>query len=711
MASRQYLAWEDWYYDRQVSEAEFALEDAQARANLPRYRVIAAISPTDRTPFSGLMLEPADRWSRSLGNSASQRFSAATQISPDNVQSLQVAWTFEAEQVGNVQATPVFDGERLIALLPGDQIVALDPASGRQLWSHRAGNEAARRGFVLDAHSGDDSATLFFADGRDLVALDAATGEPYRPFGNGSVRLSGPSKVAPAICGDLVVSANTGARTTVEAFDKHTGERAWSVHLTPDELPEGTGGRPSRQEGGNPWGGFAVDQERCIAFVSTGNPGPVLVGVERPGPNPGTNSVIAVDLTEGRVLWRFQETAHDLWDLDLPASPVLASVTIDGRRSDVVATPTKAGNTLLLDRITGQPIFDWRLERAPVSRVPGERTAEYQPAPVLPEPFARQRFGLAELEGEPAERRNFLLAALENARFGFYVPPDPGYPLVFYGLHGGAEWPGAAVDPVSESFFVAANNVPSILRLIPEQVVSLDDNHPGRAVYLENCAACHGSELEGGIGPNILDAGRRFSREALTSIILNGQQAMPAVSLSDNERNAVAEYLGSGTSSATLLPRYRRAEYERFYDAERLPGTRPPWGTLTRIDLSTGRIAWQVPLGIDRQQEALGRSGTGTENFGGLLATASGLLFATGTKDRMLHAFSTASGERLASFDLPFNGSAPPMTFVFRGEQYVVVPATGGGTLRNYDPDVAVGNTLVAFKLRPEAPRRPQATR
>ena len=699
VVERNYLAASDWYYDLRVTSDDFAIEDPAARAALPQIKTIQAIEAADRT----LQIVPpsllSGDWPRSTGDAAATRFSLANQIAPDNVSQLEIAWTYEGEDAANVQATPVFDGTRLYAVSPSNTIIAMSPADGALLWEFDPGSAPAKRGLVLSSAADGNATTVLFAAGTQLHALDGATGNPLASFSGGSVTLAGESKVAPAICGQQIISANTRSDPTVQAFDLQTGAENWTVELRPNDLPRGTGGRPSRQTGGNPWGGFTVDSNRCIAYVSTGNPAPVLVGVERRGDNPGSSSVIAIDLETGKIIWRFQEVRHDLWDLDIPAPPLLTSITLDGAKIDVVATPTKTGNTLLLDRLTGKPIFDWRLQRAPTSGVPGERTAPYQPAPVLPESFSRQVFSAEEVTNIGERNTQSVLAKLSNALFGFYQPPSPSRQLVFYGLHGGAEWPGAAGDPRDGSFFVAANNVPSILGLVAEKKVTLDKDHLGRQVYLSNCAACHGQDLEGAIGPQISDSGHAMSKPAIRSIITNGQQAMPAIELGESELEQVVGYLSSGSAKTGGPPRFRRDEYRRLYDFEGYPGSKPPWGTLTRLDLNTGKIVWQVPLGIDRELEARGITGTGTENFGGLLSTASGLIFASGTKDSMIHAFSSENGELLWSHKLPFIGSAPPMTYVFEGEQYVLVPATGGGTLRTYDNRVQVGNAFVAFKL------------
>lgn len=248
----------------------------------------------------------------------------------------------------------------------------------------------------------------------------------------------------------------------MQGYNIITGERLWSLPIRDPKPTSRAADLPSKFTGGRPWGGMAVDAGRGIAYIATSNPSPTLIGVDRPGDNTTSVSVIAVDVHKGRIIWTFQEIAHDLWDLDLPASPILTSITRGGRKIDVVATVTKYGNTLLLDRLTGNPIFDYRLRRAPTSLVPGERTAPYQPDLDLPEPFARQVFSINDVTNIGSKNRQAVLDQLSGSNYGFFMPHEPGVQTVFYGLHGGAEWPGAGVDPERGLLYVAGSNVPSM---------------------------------------------------------------------------------------------------------------------------------------------------------------------------------------------------------------------------------------------------------
>ena len=706
--NRKITSLADARYDTRITPEDMSIEDVQERQKLPEFKTISAISRETRTPSINGARSQADfsKWTRSTQGNAANRYSSLDQITPENIGQLSIAWTYESKRAASVQATAVFDGNTLIFPDTDNKIVALHPATGKTVWTFDPQeNRPATRGMTLWKNEASQSVSLFFTGNKTLFAISAKTGRPIKGFKGGKVRLDGISKVAPAVCGNTVVVALTGLSPSIQAFHAVTGRKLWTRKLAPDELPKGTGGRPSRQGGGNPWGGFSVDDERCIAYLTTGNPSPVLVGVERRGPNPGTNSVIAVSLEDGEILWRFQEVAHDLWDLDLPTAPTLTTVELDNQLVDIVATVTKAGNTLVLDRLSGKPIFDWRLKRAPTSTVPGERTASYQPAPLKPQPFARNVFDESDITDIGEENRESVLAQLAGLKTGFYATPGPKKPVAFYGLHGGAQWPGAAVDPINDALYVAASNVPSIIGLIPQSSKSLKLNHqlPGRQVYMDYCTSCHGANLRGGVGSDIANIGNRISSERIESIISNGIQAMPAIQdISASDTADLLAYLLSSTkteASTEAFPRYRRDEYKRLYDFEGFPGAKPPWGTLTRLNLQTGLIDWQVPLGRHLNLEARGILGTGTENFGGPTATAGGLIFVSGTKDKMLHAFNANTGDLIWSHDIPFIGSAPVMTYQYEGEQYLFIPSTGSRTLHLYDDRTELGNAFIAFKL------------
>ena len=714
VAMRWSVAVQEKIYAPENDTDYWQVESSADRVALPLYKTIAAEDP-DRLTESAAWPDRKtfQNWHRSHGDSTSSKYSALSQINRSNVHNLKVAWIYRPGTGDrNIQSNPVMADGLLFTPTGGHHVVALEADTGKKVWSFDPRTEfPAKRGLVWWKGNADIAPRIYFPAGSYLVALDAKSGKPAGSFGsNGKVYCGSPGKIAPAIAGDILVHATV--EPAVQGYDITTGKRLWSLAIQDPSPEPRAAGLPSRFSGGRPWGGMAVDAGRGIAYIATSNPSPTLVGVDRPGDNETSVSVIAIDVNSGTMIWAFQEIAHDLWDLDLPASPVLTSITLAGRQIDVVATVTKFGNTLLLDRVSGKPVFEYRLRRAPTSTIPGEQTAPYQPDLELPEPFARQMFSLDDITNIGRDNQKSVMDQVIEANFGFFVPHEPGVQTVFYGLHGGAEWPGASVDPTLGHLYVASNNVPSMSTVV-ELSPTIDESNmpplPGRAVYLEYCSECHGQNREGGNGPSLQWIGLRSSKANLVGVIANGQQAMPPIEgLGDVETADLLKYLLSRdlelqskafSASGSRSHRYERTAYHRLRDSEGYPGSRPPWGTLNAIDLNTGRIAWQVPLGEHPELTKRGIPKTGTENIGGPIATAGGLVFVSGTKDRKIRAFNSSNGEELWSHELPFVGSASPATYSVNGKQYLVIPATGGGTLRLYDEQVDVGDAFVAFAL------------
>jgi quinoprotein glucose dehydrogenase len=442
-----------------LNEDYWAPEDPRERLQLPMYRILPAAAVSELTAASGYPTNDEYRhWHRSHGGLGSSRYSLLDQINRANVKDLEVSWIYRSgDGAASIQANPVIADGVMYVPTPGHSIVAVDASNGRELWRFKSPETfPAVRGLVWWEGTNAHAPRLYFTAGTSLLSVDARTGQLVGSFGDNGLIHGYGSRIAPTIGQGILVSGTV--KPSIEAYDVVTGRPVWTFNLLEAGEARYPGGRRFELGGGNPWAGMALDEQRGIAYVSTGNPSPAFWGVTRPGRNAHTNSVLALDIRSGKALWSFQEVRHDLWDLDVSSSPVLTSITKEGRRIDVVATVTKMGNTLLLDRLTGRPVFDFRLKRAPTSQVPGEKTWPYQPALQWPQPFARQDFSLDDVTNIGADNRAFVLEELKNARFGFFVPPEVGKRVVFFGVNGGAEWPGASVDQERGVLYVAANH-------------------------------------------------------------------------------------------------------------------------------------------------------------------------------------------------------------------------------------------------------------
>ena len=697
----------------------WAVEDAPARAALPEFEVIPAAATDSLTPADGHPRPELHRiWQRSHGNAHGTRYSALDQIHRGNVTHLKVAWTYRAgDGLGNLQCNPIIVGGLLIAPTPGQHLVGVNAATGVERWRFKPAGRPAFRGLVYWPGDAGAAARVLFCAGPFLYALEPGSGQPVATFGEaGRVRLPGAAQgdfgaatAAPAIFERIIVVP--GFEKDVWGLDVVIGKLLWTFHTVPHagEFGHDTWDRPEAYSA-NCWGGMALDEQRGIAYVTTGSPKPNFVGVEHRGRNLFANCLIALDARTGERLWHFQEIPHDIWDLDNPAPPNLTTITREGRRVDVVAATSKTGNTLLLDRVTGQPVFPFRYRRAPAGDLPGEQTWPYQPDPELPEPFARIAFELEDVTSRCEEANEVVLSRVKGANLGAFRPFTAGRPNIFFGIHGGAEWTGACVDPTDGRLYVSANHIPWIIAVFRDDEPPYDPAAPktrGQEAFERICAQCHGADRVGvGMAPPLRGLRHRLQPADVVRQVREGRNTMPSQpleTLTDADLAAIVDYLFLrdrviAETPPGERPRYSSTGYPKLLDHEGYPGSRPPWGTLNCLDLNSGRLVWKVPLGEYPELTADGLAKTGTENFGGPIVTAGGLVFCAGTRDPKLRAFDAETGRELWAGALPFVGSAPPATYEVAGRQFVVVPATGGGKLGSLP-----GDTYVAFALPGEA--------
>ncbi len=711
------LGEENWTNVTLATNRYWAVEDPKAREKLPLYQTIPAAKPEELTRANGYPKRKTyQSWHRSHGDNGGTRYSALDQINRQNVTNLQVAWTYHSRDGSNyIQCNPIIVEGVLFAPTPGQHILAVDAATGTERWRFKPEGRPAFRGLIYRPRDRHASERVMFCAGQYLYALNPKSGQPIAGFGEGGKTALpgrvqgdfGAATACPAIFQRVIVVP--GFEKDVWGFDVTTGKHLWTFHTVPQpgEFGYDTWDR-TEVYGANCWSGMAMDEQRGIAYVSTGSPKNNFIGVNHLGNNLFANCLIAIDARTGQRLWHFQEIRHDIWDLDIPAPPNLATITRDGKRVDVVAVVTKIGNTLLLDRVTGKPIFPFRLRRAPTSDLRGEVTSPYQPDLELPERFSKQEFTQADLTDRTEEAAEFALTRFNSATKGWFRPGSEGRANLFFNIDGGGEWTGSCVDPESGRLYVSANHIGWLITIFRDDDPPDDPNAPktrGQIVFETACATCHGMNRLGiGTAPALRGLRHRLTDQAVTNQIRTGKYAMPAfpeAQIGQPDLQALVDFLmlrdrSLPPKAQTERPVYSFAGYPRFFDQEGYPASKPPWGSLNCLDLNTGKLLWKVPLGEHPELTAQGVPKTGTENYGGAIVTAGGLVFCAGTRDRKIRAFDKDTGAELWSAKLPWVGNAPPATYQVDGRQYLVIPATGSKL------EAQRGDAYVAFALPPK---------
>jgi len=654
-----------------------------ARVPAPEYKVIPAAAIEELTPaLPPTLPEHPEDWTRAHADDASSGYSPLRGITRENVGKLRPAWTWHsADGPAGIEANPVVAGGVIYTPTSGNNFVALDGATGHEIWRFRPEGTPAVRGLLYWRGDSDHGARLFFSSGNWLYAVDPVSGKAIETFGEAG-RVPARSTVAPSVYGNIIVIP---CWNVVRAFDVLDGKPLWTFNLA---------AWSEQAWGANSWGGMALDAARGIAYISTGSPHPNFIGVKHTGDNLYADCVVALDAATGALRWYFQEVRHDVWDWDIPAPPNLVTVTREGRRFDAVAQITKRGNTLVLDRVTGKPLFPVRMRRAPTSDVEGETLAEWQPDIELPEPLVRQVFSRDQITTLSPAAHAYVAKKTADARFGWFLPIAENKPTIWYSSLGGAEWTGASFDPENEWLFINANDFPCWSKLVRTPLPSdaSEDKSPGAKTYISYCGSCHGADRNGLTAPSLLYLSGRQNMRNIEKIVKEGRRSMPAVSVPQKEQRALMDFLAKPVVSKTTA--LQAVWLGRVVDQQGHPGVKPPWGTLNAINLRTGRIEWKVPLGEYEDLAKPGLTITGTENFGATILTATGVIFCAGTPDQKIRAFDSRTGKQLWEYKMPFAGYAQPATYEAGGRQYVVIAATGGG-----QPATPEGDAYVAFAL------------
>ncbi len=651
-----------------------------------------------------------EEWPTYGGDLGNTRYAPLDQINAENFSKLEIAWRFKTDNLGprpefKLESTPLMVNGRLFSTGGTRRaVVALDAATGELLWMHSQ-DEGARgqaaprqlsgRGLAYWSE-GKEERILYVTPGYRLVSLDARTGQLIATFGrNGVVDLkqdfdqeidltTAPVGLhaTPLIAKDVVIvgaafetGANPKSKANVKghirAFDVRTGKRLWTFHTIPrpGEFGNDTWLDDSWSYTGNTgvWAQMSADEELGLAYLPTELPTHDYYGGARPGNNLFSESIVAVDLRTGRRKWHYQLVHHGIWDMDIPAPPILADITVDGRAIKALAQPTKQAFLYVFNRETGEPV--WPIEERPVPRgdTPGEWYSPTQPFPTKPPPYDGQGLTVDDLIDFTPELRAEAVKIVSRYRLGpIFTPPSvsraegPIATLTMGAQAAASNWPGGSYDPETHTLFVASQTSIATLGLMPPP--------PGRSdmPYFQG-TVLSGARLTGGSGSDA------------------GAGPRPAAPV------AAAPAGGEGAGTSLTI--------------QGLPLVKPPYSRITAIDLDKGEFRWQVPFGATpdniRQHPLLkglnlpplGRQG----NNSGTLVTKTLLIAGestfgptpSGARGAMLRAFEKATGREVGALYLPAPQSGSPMTYQLNGRQYIVVAISGG----------TYSGELVAFRL------------
>ncbi|HXZ68877.1 MAG TPA: PQQ-binding-like beta-propeller repeat protein, partial [Alphaproteobacteria bacterium] len=602
---------------------------------------------------------PTDVGWNYLGGGDSSQYSPLDQINTSNVKDLRPEWVFEAgvdpPYAFGFRFSPTIIGDKVFVMADGNALVALNAATGKEIWRHKFEGPIGQRGITYWQSKDGKDTRLFVNNAAHLRAINADTGEIIEEFGGkDGVDLRVGLSRKDALEKPMRQTDNPGrvfedeiifslpaaydydvAPADIHAYDVHTGALKWVFHVVPEKGEFGYDTWPKKDHerfgGGHNWSESTIDTEAGIIYIPTGSPRFDWYGGNRPGNNLFGNTLLALDARTGKRLWHFQAVHHDLWDFDLPTSPKLMTITHDGKEVPIVIQATKMGWLLVFDRRTGEPIWPIIERPVPKSDVPGERASPTQPFPTWPPPYARQRFTEEDINPylPDADKEKLRQLLRESRNEGIFTPQSLRGTIMMPSENGGSNFGMVAIDPVKRRLYIVVRNYPSYIKLIPEK--------------------------------------RPLSE-------------MP------NSGGNVKPYNG---------------RFDFLLQSNGMVAIGPPWSTITAYDMNSGAMLYQVPNG---DMAVLGDKGKGLGSQtprGGPVVTAGGLLFDGTSSDRKFRARDAANGQILWEYQAPAASEGTPAVYQVGGREYIVIPCGWEGMFngRLGLPPAPKTNRYIAFAL------------
>ena len=625
-------------------------------------------------------LDGTDEWIRSNGGDFSNKYSIYNQINTKNISNLKLEFKIDLNKkilkknwMNNVETNPIFYDGLLYVVTPFREVLAIDIENQIIKWRFKSLKKIDSRGITLWINKKNkENSCLFVPIRNGIFCINYKTGNLNNKLGYNGFIKTGIVRAAPVIWKNNVVVATVNDQK-VKIISLLDGVVTDVINIHP---------KNRKFKGGSPWGGISLDKKNNLLFLTTGNPRPALIGTSRPGKNKNANSVIAIDLNQKKILWTFQEVAHDLWDYDIASPPLLAKIKINDNLIDVVIITTKIGNTLIFDRYSGASLHDINYINAPKSDFINEEVSPKQVVNLIPEAFMKLNLSIDDFDNRLIEDKNKIINNIDEFNFGTFVPPSFKKNVIVYGLHGGAQWPGAVFDPYNQNIYLQVNQIPWQLKLY----LSSDESFPinmkeAYNLYDINCSSCHKKNRSGNYEtideknvnyvPSLIKLyDKKFEN---FEYFLKKVEKKHKFKLENKELFKIHKLFVNWDNKIKNSKNYNENfQWSQFLYSDDLPATKPPWGKIVSLNIINGKINWEVPSGYIKNKKI------GTSNFGGLIATSGNLIFSTGTNDKKVIAIDSSSGEEIWSYTMIAAGSTAPITFMSGNKQYLAVISTGG---------------------------------
>jgi len=566
----------------------------------------------------------------------------------------------------NIEVSPVFFENFIVFVDLANNLKLFNLETKKIIWSKNFNHLIARRNLQIIDYN--NIKTVLFSSTKGVYFIDLYSGKTLKKIGNDN------SLIAPIIFDQNIIIFTADSK--IKKYNLNTEKIIWQLSLRKDDFLLGA----------SPWGGVSFSKKYDKVFISVGSPRSLndFIGINRPGLNLYSNSLVSVDLKEGKIDWWFQDVAHDLWDLDISFPPILKTVKINNRYYDVVVVVSKSGNVFVLHQKNGKSLFDYKIINTPQSEIYGEKIYPYQLETTSPPTLIRQEIKYSDLADYDDKIFSEISENFKNMYSGNFLPPKLNKDTALNGVSGGGQWYGGAIDD-NDVLYVIVNSIPWLNRIDTKQLGSDGLNSKGKKMYLNYCASCHGVNKSTVIEkknyvsqPSIAGEGvyrlntyekyyNKLKEHKNIKIEENIDELIEYLILSDKKMHKEKKII--------LEPRTRY-----FLDSYNNLATKAPWSKLFAIDLKKGNILWSRPAGNQEYNLTSEKKiiVEGSENWAGL-AVLNNTIIVSGSYDKKIYFYDSKSGDELYNISLDGVGSAPPSIHYYRDSIYIAYVLTGGG--------------------------------